>query len=105
MKSKKYKEEYQGYIEEPRYYSGTAEELLNDPYELRLYMTKMDREHKAEVEELKGDLCSSEAGVEEYRAVASLLKTEVKQLKEQLKESKAETKSWKNAAKQGYTII
>ena len=84
MKSKKYKEEYQGYIEEPRYYSGTTEELLNDPYELRLYMTKMDREHKAEVEELK---------------------KKMKQLKEQLKESKAETKSWKNAAKQGYTII
>tara|TARA_R100001594_G_scaffold149572_2_gene207783 strand:+ start:2666 stop:2899 length:234 start_codon:yes stop_codon:yes gene_type:complete len=26
-------------------------------------------------------------------------------LTEQLKQSKAETKSWKNAAKQGYTII
>jgi len=41
---------------EKRYYSGTAEELLNDPYELRLYMTKMDREHKAEVEELKKEI-------------------------------------------------
>ena len=69
---------------EKRYYSGTVKELLNDPYELRLHMAKMDREHKAEVAVIK--------------------KRELFLLKK-IKQLKAENKDLENAAKQGYTII
>lgn len=62
--------------------------------------------------ELLNQLVASEAWVQELKKEIKSLKLELGVAREahlstmkQLKESKAETKSWKNAAKQGYTII
>lgn len=76
---------------EKRYYSGTVKELLNDPVELRLHMAKMDREHKAEVAELKKEI--------------KRLKATKEMLIRRGNQYKGELKDLQYAVKQGYTII